>query len=85
MNQLASAYLDAGNQERAVKVAGALVKRSQAALGPDQPSTLAAMVSLARIYANFWNLSQAQALLDDVRFRGPVRRSAPIIPRRCAS
>ena len=69
MNQLASAYLDAGNQERAVKVAGALVKRSQAALGPDQPSTLAAMVSLARIYASFWNLSKAQAQLDDALSR----------------
>jgi serine/threonine-protein kinase len=66
MNNLAIAYVDAGQLERAVPLLEQVLKGQRATLGDDHPDTLISMNNLAVAYFNASQLNRAIPLLEQV-------------------
>jgi tetratricopeptide (TPR) repeat protein len=73
MNNLASAYQDAGQLDKAVSLFEQTLERRKAKLGPDDPDTLNSMNDLARAYRDAGQLDRALPLHEQDLARSKVR------------
>ena len=65
MNNLASAYQDAGRLDEAVALFEETLKRRKDKLPPDHPETLTSMDNLAQAYQKVGRLDEALALFEE--------------------